>query len=231
MTEDIKEFDKLIKEKNISDVDKMLEESKKLAEKIPNFKEKYDKIVSARGHIIEASIKVEIAFDELITKTGGEDLVIIPEKKELHLITGAKKENELGGLSFKDKARIVKEIMQKIDDEPIQPSEHSILNDLERFVALRDIFAHASLSWFAQELEFDDNPHYKHLFKIDQKWKNVSIAVTEFMNLQREILELIPVYIKLVILKRELFSNVLLGPNFNDILEKCKKDQNEKKID
>ena len=95
MTEDLKEFDKLIKKKKISDVDEMLEESKKLTKNIPQLKERYEKVVVARGNVLEASIKVEMAFDELITKTGGEDLVMNPDKKEFHLITGVKKENEL----------------------------------------------------------------------------------------------------------------------------------------
>src|SRR3989344_1600314 len=117
MTEDLKEFDKLIREKRISDVDTMLKESKNITEKIPDLKERHEKVVNARGNVIEASVKVEMAFDELITKTGGEDLVINPDKKEFHLITGVKKENELGGLGFRTKVNIIKEILKKIDNE------------------------------------------------------------------------------------------------------------------
>lgn len=294
MTEDLKEFDKLIKEKKISDVDKMLEESKKLTEaKIPDLKERHEKVVIARGNVIEASIKVEMAFDELITKTGGEDLVLNPEKKEFHLITGARKENELGGLGFNDKVRILKEILKKIDDEityrdylqskdwekknsyfvnhfkkckkcsgteqlctyhigyenfgkeevsdvevlcwycqlgqkpkplelPNNP-EPPLLADLERFVIIRDIFAHVPVSWFAKDLEFDDNSRYKHFFKLDPKWKSIPIAINEFMSLQKEILDLITAYIKSVLLKREIFSNVILGKSFSDILEEAGK--------
>jgi len=40
MASDIEEFRNLIKEKNITDVDRMIEESKKLVGKIPNFKKK-----------------------------------------------------------------------------------------------------------------------------------------------------------------------------------------------
>jgi len=229
MTEDLKEFDKLIKEKKISDVDKMLEESKKITNKIPDLKERYEKIMEkimvARGTVIEASTKIEMVFDELITKTGGEDLVLDHEKRELHLTTGAKKENELGSLSFKSKAMIVREIIKKSLNEPPQTSKPNLLDDLEKFVAIRDIFAHVPVSWFAKELEFDDNPHYKHFFKLNKKWKNVSFALKEFMNLQGEILALIPLYIKSTLLKRELFSNVLLGVDYKDILEEEKKDK------
>jgi len=122
MTEDLKEFDKLIREKKISGVDKMLKESKKLTEKIPDLKEKHEKVVIARGNVIEASVKVEMAFDELITKTGGEDLVMNPEKKEFHLITGAIEENRLigsKGLRFGYKIKILKEILMKVEKERV----------------------------------------------------------------------------------------------------------------
>src|SRR3989338_172945 len=300
MTEDLKEFDKLIKEKKISDVDDMLEESKKLTREISGLKEKHEKVVNARGNVIEASVKVEMAFDELITKTGGEDLVLDAEKKEFHLITGVKKENELGGLGFKTKVNIIREIMKKVDDEatysaylqskewedkdknfinhfkkcskcgsteqlyshhisyenfakeevedievlcwyctlgrkqepiklPNQP-EPPFLKDLEKFVALRDLFAHAPVSWFAKELEFDGNPKYNHFFKLDQKWRSIPIAIKELMSLQKEILELITVYIKSVILKRELYSNILLGKSYGEILEDAKNFNNKDKI-
>lgn len=222
MAEDTKEFEKLIKEKEISDVDQMLKESKKLTTKIPNLKERHEKVVVARGNVIEASIKVEMAFDELIIKTGGEDLVLDHEKKEFHLITGAKKENELGSLGFKKKVRIIKEIVKKILNEQPETLHPNLLEDLEKFVAIRNIFAHVPISWFAKKLEFDDNPRYKHFFRLNQKWKKVSIAINEFMILQKEILDLIPVYIKLVLLKRELFSNILLGRSFESILEEAK---------
>tara|TARA_Y100000034_G_scaffold129818_1_gene186993 strand:+ start:251 stop:952 length:702 start_codon:yes stop_codon:yes gene_type:complete len=227
MTEDIKEFDKLIREKKISDVDKMLEESKKLTEKIPDLKERHEKVVIARGNVIEASIKVEMAFDELITKTGGEDLVLDHEKKEFHLITGIKKEEEIKRLRFDDKIKLVREIVKKVLNESPELSEPNLLNDLDRFRAIRNIFAHVPVSWFAKELEFDDNPHYKHFFKMDPNWKKISFAVTEFMNLQKAILELIPIYIKSVVLKREIFSNILLGKNFNDIIEDYNKEKND----
>lgn len=294
MAEDIKEFDKLIKEKKISNVDEMLEKSKKLTANIKNLKEKHEKAVIARGNVIEASIKIEMAFDELITKTGGEDLVMNPEKKEFHLITGAKKENELGGLEFNDKVRILKEILMKMEKEFVykdyiqseewkkknksfvdyfkkckkcgstenlssyhtsyknfgkeeisdvevlcwfhqmeqEPkslelpniSEPPLLADLEKIVAIRHIFAHVPISWFAKELEFDSNPKYdKRYFKLNQKWRNVSFAVKEFMSLQKEILDLITAYIKTVVLKRELFSNMLLEKSYKDVLEEAKK--------
>jgi hypothetical protein len=301
MSEDLKEFDKLVKDKKITDVDTMTEESKKFVkENVPNLSEKYKSVVIARGRVIEASIILETAFDELITKTGGEDLMMNHEKKEFHLITGARKENELGGLGFNDKIRILKNILKKVDDEtvyreylqsedwkkkddyfinhfkkcskcgsteqlgthhvrydnfgkedisdvevlcwycqikqkvkPIElpnAPEPPLLADLEKISIIRDIFAHVTIKWLAKELEFDDsNPCTKHLFKLNPKWKNLHIAFDEFMNLQKELLELIPAYIKTVILKREIFSNILLGGNYNDVLKKYSPQSEEKK--
>jgi len=297
----LKKVDELIKEKNISDVDRMLEESKKfVGENVPDLKEKYDKVVLARGTVLEASIILETAFDEIITKTGGEDLVMNPEKKEFHLITGLKKEDDLGSLNFNKKTKILKEILRKIEDENVYrdylqskewkekddyfvnclkkckncgsteqlSSYHTcyenfgkedvsdievlcwfcqinrkpiplqlpnipdppLLADLEKIAIIRNIFAHVTISWLSKELEFDNsNPHTKHLFNLNPQWKNVSVAFKEFMNLQKEILELIPAYIKTVLLKREIFSNVLFGSNFSEVLKKYKENQNEKK--
>mgnify|MGYP001568668669 CR=1 FL=1 len=90
-------------------------------------------------------------------------------------------------------------------------------------LAIRDIFAHVPVSWFAKDLEFDDNPRYKHFFDLYPKWKSIPAAINEFMSLQKEILDLITVYIKSVVLKREIFSNMLLGKSYKDILEEAEK--------
>ena len=42
------------------------------------------------------------------------------------------------------------------------------------------------------------------------------------MTLQKDILDLITVYTKSVVLKRDLFSNILFEKNFNEILEEDK---------
>ena len=101
--------------------------------------------------------------------------------------------------------------------------EPPLLSDLKKFVALRNIFAHVPVSWFAKELEFDVNPRYEHYFDLDSKWKSIPVAINEFMSLQKEILDLITVYIKSVVLKREIFSNMLLGKSYKDILEEAEK--------
>ena len=224
MTEDLKEFDKLIREKGISDVNTMLRESKNITEKIPGLKERHEKVVNARGNVIEAAIKVESAFDQLITKTGGEDLVIDPKNKRFDLITGAVKEDKVKKLSFDDKIQKLREIVEKsLKDSNIPIEKPSLLDDLDRFRAIRNIFAHVPVSWFAEGLEFDDNPYYDHYFKIDKRWKSISFAVKEFMSLQKEILDLITAYTKSVVLKRELFSQILLGKSYKGILEEAEK--------
>lgn len=295
MVEDLKEFEKLIKEKNISDVDTMMEESKKMVkDKIPDFEKKYKEVIYMRGVVLDASITLEIAFDELITKTGGEDLVMDSQKKEFHLITGLREKNELGGLGFGQKVALVKGILRKNEEEAvyrdyIQSEEWKekddgfvnhvkkcakcdcmdnlrsfhvslenlgkeelfdvevlcwicqmrrkpikvelpkmpdppLLADLEKIVTIRDIFAHVAINWLSNDLEFNDaNPPTKHLFKPNPNWKNVNIAFNEFIDLQKEILELIPVYIKGVLLKRELFSQILLEKSYSEVLEEGKK--------
>lgn len=101
--------------------------------------------------------------------------------------------------------------------EGLNIKEPPLLEDLKRIVQLRNIFAHVPVNWFSKEPGFSDNPRYKHYFEFDEKWKNVSFAVKEFMNLQKEFLDLIIVYIKLVISKRDLFSNILLGKSYKEI--------------
>jgi len=219
MAEDLEELRKLVREKNISTVEDMQNETSKFISKIPNLKEKYEKIVSARGYVLEPSTTIEIAFNELLTKTGGEDIVIDNEKKELYITSGIKKENELGGLSFEKKAKIVKEIIIKSLNSPEELPKPNILDDFEKFVAIRNIFAHVPINWLTPELEFNTNFPYKHFFKLDPKWKDVSIAFNEFMAIQKEILEVIPRYIHRVLIKKKIISTILLGANFGDIPE------------
>ena len=99
------------------------------------------------------------------------------------------------------------------------------MDDFEKFVAIRDIFAHVPVNWFSSELEFNDDPPYKHFFKLDPKWKNLSTALNEFMNIQKDILEAIPRYIRLVLLKEKLISSILFGID----LEEINKDKKEEK--
>lgn len=222
MGEDLKEFEKLANERNISDVDKMSKESKKSVMEIPNLKEKYKMISQARGHVIEASIKVEVALNELITKTGGKNVVFDHENQELNLITGVMKENQLGSLpSFNKRMRAFKEILEKlekVEGEEISKEVRRNLNNLDRFAKIRDLFAHVPLNWFSDELIFDDNPNYKHYFKAAKEWKVVDVAMKEFMEIQKWILDLIPTYINLILRERDMLSGLYLGKSFDEVV-------------
>lgn len=221
MVTDIEKFNNLIKEKNIKTVEEMQEESLKLVKSIPNIKEKYERARMIRGDIIENSIILETAFNELLLKTGGENLVIDHKEKTLRLITGTKK--ELGSLStFKKRALAVKEIMEKIFEREEEKSELIGLNNFERIAALRDIFAHVPINWFPPELEFNDNPPYKHFFKLNPEWKNVNVACNEFLSLYGWILEAIPGYIRIILLKEKIMSNILFGKDIEDVLKENK---------
>lgn len=208
MIEYLEKFKRLIEEKGILTVDEMQRESSELIKKIPNLEEKYKKVIHARGYILEPATTLEVAFNELILKTGG-NFVIDPEKKELKIITGIKRENELGSLSFKQKAKLVRQLIENRLNKPEEIPKPSLLDNFERFVAIRDIFAHVPINWFSLGLEFNDRPPYKHFFKLEPKWKDVSVAFNEFMNIQKEMLEVIPHYIKIILLKEKIIASIL----------------------
>jgi len=221
--DDIEKFKELIKEKNISTIEEMQKESTEFVKKIAHLKEKHDKIILARGTILELSTILEVAYNELITKTGGEDLVINPEKKELNFITGMKTERELGGISsFAKKTDCVKEAMKKVD-EAERNSPNTLFEDMDICASVRDIFAHVPINWLSQELEFNCSLPYKHFFKNPQ-WKIIEFAISDFIAANNHILEAIPVYIKLILLKEELMRVVFLGTDcLKDIKQEDKK--------
>lgn len=224
MVEDIEQFKRLIKEKKILTVDEMQRESLELIKKIPDFQEKYEKVIRARGYVLEPSTTLEIAFNELILNTGGEDIVIDNEKKELKIITGIK--DNLGGLSFKQKANLVQEIIIKRLDKSEKFFKQNWSEDFNKFVAIRDIFVHVPINWLSPELEFNVNPPYKHFFKLNPHWKNVSVAFDEFMKIQKFILDIIPIYIRHILLNKQLISSILLGIDLEDAPEDNKKNNN-----
>ena len=166
MEEDLKKFKKLIEEKKISTVEEMQAESIKLAKSIPHLKEKYERARMIRGDVMENCITLETSFNELLLRTGGPDLVINPEEKTFKLTTGLKE--ELGSIpTFKKRALAVKEIIANLLKEHNPNEDLSPLDNFEKLIAIRDIFAHVPINWFSPELEFNDNPPYKHFFKIN----------------------------------------------------------------
>jgi len=230
MTEYLDEFKKLIEEKKISSVEEMQEESMKLAKSIPNLKEKYEKARMIRGDILENCITLETAFNELLLRTGGEDLVINHKEKTFKLITGIKE--ELGSLpTFRKRALAVKEIIRDILKEKDENLESVELDNFDKIAAIRDIFAHVPINWFSPELEFNDGPHYKHFFKLNPKWKNVDIACNEFLGLYAWILEAIPNYVRMILLKEQLYLTVFFGTDYKRVLEEAKKKLEESKKD
>jgi hypothetical protein len=280
--EDIEKFRKLVQEKKISTVEEMQKESKRYVEEnIPNFKEKYLKATQIRGDVIEGSIILETAFNEILSRTGGESFVIDDEKKELHFITGIKKEENLRNMGFNSKIRTLKKVLRKRDDEityrnyiqsegwkkkndyfksyfkkckkcgsieslnschisyenfgkentsdvevlcwycqigrktkPIKLSNQPdppLLADLERIGKIRDIFAHVPINWISGELEFNDKGFYEHYFRDNPKWVKVEIAFLEFKKLSAEILELIPHYIRSILLEEKIMASMIFG--------------------
>ena len=93
MSEEIK---KIEGENNIPTIEEMKKEALKLANNIPNLKEKHQFMIETRGNIIELSIIIETCFNQLITETGKE-MVFDHGKKELHLMKGIRTKNEISG--------------------------------------------------------------------------------------------------------------------------------------
>ena len=216
--EDIEKYKREIKEKKILTVDEIKEEAFKIARAIPNIEEKRDQIIQLRGYVIEYALSIEKSIDELITKSGGEELVLDPEKKEFHLLTGLRNKRDMP--QFTTKTRDMTKLIEKIFTEHKEtPNMDNLKGAFERFVNLRDVFAHVPLDWSSKELEFDDKKPYNHLLK-DSKWKKVFFALGEFMQLHEHLVNVVLTYNRQVQLKERLYQGVFLGIDFRDIEEK-----------
>ena len=55
--------------------------------------------------------------------------------------------------------------LQAIRNKSGELLQDSLLNDFEKFVALRNIFAHVPINTFSKELEFNDKFPYNNFFK------------------------------------------------------------------
>jgi len=140
------------------------------------------------------------------------------------MITGLKTMNELGSFSsFNKRLNLYKELLEKSSEN--HPLPKYFLDTLDRFAAIRDIFAHVPINWFSTELEFNDKPPYKHFFKFEPRWKNLSLALSEFMIIQKLIVDSIHRYIQLILLNQKIVSTILLGADFEDTLKKELKQQ------
>ena len=210
------------KEDKIPTIDEMKEEALKIASNIPNLKEKSQFITSVRGYVIEFSIIIERCFDQLITSTGGEDLVINPERKTFHLITSLRSTKNLHP-SFMTKSRDIEKLIEKAFPKLEDSSKSNFLDRLEKLLAIRAIFAHVPVNWNSDELEFDNSLPYKRFFNLNQKWKSVSNALNEFISLHKWITDVILNYNRQILLKQEIYSRILLGKSHSEILEETKK--------
>lgn len=177
MATDLEEFERMIKEGKITSVDEMLKKSREYAKEIPNFEENFNKIVKGRGYVLELSTILEIAFNEMIVKIC---------KKEIH------------NIPFMKKAKIVKKLLEEINNGDFS---EEVLKKFERFVNIRNIFAHVPINRnrTSLKLEFNSKPPYKSFFEIEPKWENVSVAVKDYMDMAGEILTTIPKYIEKII--------------------------------
>ncbi len=196
MATDIEEFDKLVKEKGITSVDEMLKESHEYSKSIPNLEENFHKIVRARGTILELSTILDIAFNEILLKV-------------------AKKER-IDKLGFKTKAKFIKNLLEEVNDGRF---DEQILKKFERFVDIRNIFAHVPVNRNKTSLilEFNTQFPYKTFFNLEPEWKEVSIAIKEYMEMADEIIKTIPKYIEIVIAKQN--QDELINKVFEEILK------------
>jgi len=208
------------KENKIPTIEEMKEKALKIADSIPNFKEKQEFMTKARGNIIELSIIIEMCFNQLITETGKE-IVFNHEKKELYLIAGKRIKKDLP--SFKTKLRDMVGLIEEIFPKLEETSKSKLLDDFNRFLDIRDIFAHVPVKWDSDPLEFNNDLQYKHFFRCESKWENVLFALSEFTQLHKWIIDIILNYNRNILLKKELFSLVLLGKSQADIQAEANK--------
>lgn len=215
---------------SILTVAEMKEKALKIADSIPNLREKFEFMKEIRGSIIELFIIVEICFNQLVTATG-KDLVMNHERKTFDLIAGKRNKKDIPRFTTKsrDMADLVAQVFPNLDEE----SKLNLAKNFKRFEALRDIFAHVPINWDSSELEFNDKiSSYKHLFRFEPRWKNVFFALSEFTQLHQWIIDIILHYNRSVLLKQEIYSLILLGKSYAEIraeankLRELEKDEN-----
>ena len=69
-------------------------------------------------------------------------------------------------------------------------------------------------------MEFNTQSPYENFFSLEPKWKDVSTASKEYMNMSAEILKTIPIYIKIVLEKQQ---QELINKIFKELM---KEDEN-----
>ena len=208
-------------EKNkIPTIEEMKEKALKIAEGIPNLREKQKFMTEVRGITIEFSIIIEMCFNNLISATGKE-MVFDHQKEELYLIKGIREKKDMP--KFKTKSRDMEKLIAEAFPNLEKDAQTNLSDSLTKFEALRDIFAHVPVDWNKENLEFVDDEPYKHFFRLDKNWKNVFFAHKEFVGHFQWLLEVILNYNRGILLKKELLSQIFLGKSQAEIEEEANK--------
>jgi len=224
MNEELKKIDE---ENKIPTIEEMKEEALKFANNIPNLKEKHQEMVEIRGNVIELSIIIEMCFNQLITSTGKE-MVFDHSKKELYLLKGIRTKKDLPP-RFKTKSNDMKKLIEATFPKLDNVSKSNLSDALNRFLAIRNIFAHAPVNWSSNPLEFQNDIAYKHFFKLEPKWKNVFFALNEFTQLHQWIIDAILAYNRHILLKKEILSVIFLRKSQAKVQEEANKLKVEEK--
>jgi len=213
-------------ETKIPTIEEMKNEALKIADGIPNLREKHKFMTEIRGNIIELSIIIEMCFDNLLSATG-KDLIINNEKRTLDLVTGIRNKKDIPKLKTKkeDMKKLIKETFSKLSEEDIL----KLSDAFNKFWAIRDIFAHVPINWQSENLEFIAERPYKHFFDLDANWKNVMVASIGFTNLFQWIIDIMLSYNRQILFKKEIYSQILFGKSQTEIEEEAKKLKGEKK--
>ena len=164
-----------------------------------------------------------MCFNNLISATG-KDLVMDHSKKEFHLVRGIRERENMP--RFKTKSRDMKKLIEDAFPKLGGEAKENLSVTLERFEALRDIFAHVPVKWDAQDLEFITDVPYKHFFK-DQNWKNVLFANKEFVSNFQWLIDVILAYNQSILFKKEIYSRILLGKSQAEIQNEANGLKNE----
>ncbi|MBP7139404.1 MAG: hypothetical protein KBA47_00525 [Caldisericia bacterium] len=204
----------------IPTIEEIKKEALNFANSIPNLQEKQKFVTELRGLTIEFSLIIEQCFNHFVTSTG-KDIVINNERKTLELVAGIRHKKDIPKIKAKkeDMKKLIKENFPELNEEDLLKFSKS----LDRFWAIRDIFAHVPINWQTENLEFISKEYYKHFFDLDTNWKDVMVSSVEFHNLFQQILNTILHYHQHILFKKEIYSQILLGKSQADIQAEAKK--------
>lgn len=176
MARDIEEVIRIIAEKNPKTIDELYSMVQEEVKNLPFFKDNQDKMVQMRGSMLEASIQVEVVFNEIILRTN------VPSK-----VTD----------TFQKKSDFIKSLMKSVDFERNKFTKE-FFKKMDTFVLIRNLFAHVPNNKFSEKLIFDNAPHFSGFFKQRTDLVDVSSAIKEGISIGQEILPMFVDFIKLV---------------------------------